>query len=58
MLIDKIPLDFKNKLPISAFFVKGEKKNSDLRKDLAYVNSEFYNTNKMRCYGLYKPAFL
>ena len=58
MLIDKIPIKFKNKLPINSFFIKGELNTPNLIKDLAYANSEFYNPQKMRCYGFYKPAFL
>lgn len=58
ILVNNIPFEFKDKLPISAFYIKGHKKTVEVRNDLRFASSEFYTTQKMRCYAYYKPAFL
>lgn len=56
-LIDIIPYEYQDKLPASVFFI--EKKNVITQlKELHYAKSKLYNTDKMRCYLYYKPAFL
>ena len=57
-LIDKIPLKFKDCLPVNVFFIEGKEINPVKRSDLAFVSSSFYTTNSMRCYDFYKPSFL
>ncbi len=58
VLINKIPSDLKNSLPVNVFFVKGITIESYRNKNLFFANSEFYNTKKMSCYNFYKPSFL
>lgn len=58
ILIDVIPKEFKDKLPVNVFFVKGQKNTPIRNTDLVFVKSTFYSTNKMRCYNFYKPAFI
>ena len=58
ILVEKIPLEFKESVQIAAFFIKGSSNEPIKRRDLAFVSSSFYNTRKMRCFDFYKPAFL
>ncbi len=56
-LIDRIPKEYKNKLPASIYFA--EKRNVVIKvNSLHYAKSKLYNTDKMRCYLYYKPSFL
>ncbi len=56
-IINKIPNEYKDKLPASIFFV--EKKNVVVQlNNLHYAKSKLYNTDKMRCYVYYKPSIL
>jgi len=57
-LVNKIPNEFRDKLPVIVFFVKGKDNKPIRRKDIAFAPSDFYNTQKMRCFEFYKPAFL
>ena len=58
LLIDEIPLNFKNAFPANAFFVAKSEIKAFRNHDLKFAKSNFYNTDKMSCYKLYKPAFL
>jgi hypothetical protein len=58
MLIDKIPIFFKDSLPINTYFVKGIINKPFKNKQLKFAKSDFYNTQKMACYNFYKPSFL
>ncbi|MBC8756454.1 hypothetical protein H2O64_17400 [Kordia sp. YSTF-M3] len=58
VLVDEIPLEFKDCLPINVFFIEGKEVAPIKRSDLTFVASDFYTTDKMRCYDFYKPAFL
>lgn len=58
ILANRIPEELKTSVPIAAFFVEGKVIEPIKRKDLAFASSQFYNTNKMRCFEFYKPAFL
>lgn len=57
-LIDQIHSEFKDKLPINVFFVEGKENEPIKNVDLAFVSSDFHQTQKMRCNSFYKPAFL
>ena len=57
-LINKIPILFKNTLPINVYFVEGIEKKPFKNKQLKFAKSDFYNTGKMACYNFYKPSFL
>ncbi len=57
-LIEEIPHEFKDSLPVNVFFAKGKNTSPIKRNDLVFVSSHLYNTKKMRCYNFYKPAFI
>lgn len=58
VLVYDVPKEFKDKLPINVFFVKGKENNPIRNTDLVFVESKFYSTKKMRCYNFYKAAFI
>ena len=56
-LFSIVPNEYIDKLPASIFFVE-KKKVIIEQPNLHYAKSKLYNTEKMRCYSYYKPAFL
>lgn len=57
-LINHIESEFIDKLPINVFFVEGKENQPIKNIDLAFVASDFHQTQKMRCNSFYKPAFI
>lgn len=58
LMYESIPDDLIDILPINIFYAEAKTNSSKVIDGFIYAESTFYNTNKMNCRPLYKPAFL
>lgn len=57
-LYEFIPKDKWNMFSANIFFIKRNKIIKRINREMVYSKSEFYNTDKMRCYVFHKPVIL